>query len=301
MKDNFSLRLSEAFKQTIANAYGALGVAWLASLDTLLVGVMQRFSLTEIELMDDLSYNLVAKVESKIYGSCVLKLSVDYEALKREVEALKYYQGHAVVRLLDEDLYSGALLLELLEPGYSLKTLFPYHDGQATEIAASLIKQLHQKPLESSGGFPSLKQWFAPLFEKQYPELASEYDRVQEVVMELLTIDDELYLCHGDLHHDNILKSKRGWTCIDPKGVIAPLWFEVGCFMRNPLSLLEENAASIIDRRFAQFVELLSIEREVLVHSSYAQAVLAASWALDNGEASWKYFFDCSLLIKKEN
>ncbi len=188
--------------------------------------------------------------------------------------------------------------MERLEPGSSLKQLFPHEDEQATEIAASVIRQLHAKPQEIPEGFPTMEDWFAPLFDDRYSVLASEYDRVQAIVRDLLGRDDTRFLCHGDLHHENILLSKGGWISIDPKGVIAPLWFEIGCFMRNPLNLLDKsNTGVIIERRFDQFAELLGIERGILVQSSYVQAVLAASWVLQEG-GDGNYSLRCALLMK---
>ncbi len=86
------MKLPESFKQTIIATYGETGITWLASLDSLLPAIKERFALTTIELMAPLSYNLVATAESKTYGSCVLKVSPD-EHLKREALALTYYNG----------------------------------------------------------------------------------------------------------------------------------------------------------------------------------------------------------------
>lgn len=290
------MKVPQAFEQRILRIYGVLGSTWLASLDSLLAAVEMRFGLENVVLMEDLSYNLVAQAESDSYGPCVLKLSLEGEALRREAHALEYYQGNAAVRLLDKDFSFGALVLELLEPGESLKQFFPQQDEKATEIAASVIKVLHANP-EEPEGFPSLKQWLTPLFDRGYGAL-SEYDKAQGIARELLSVDDELHVCHGDLHHGNILASSRGWVSIDPKGVVAPTWFEIGCFMSNPLTLLDYNAKHSIERRFDQFSELLAIDRELLVASSYVYAVLAACWSLEEGsDREVAYFLRCAQLI----
>jgi streptomycin 6-kinase len=39
---------------------------------------------------------------------------------------------------------------------------------------------------------------------------------------------------HGDLHHDNILRSARGWLAIDPKGVWGDPAYETANAFRNP-------------------------------------------------------------------
>jgi streptomycin 6-kinase len=39
---------------------------------------------------------------------------------------------------------------------------------------------------------------------------------------------------HGDLHHDNIMQSTRGWLAIDPKGVWGDPAYETANVFRNP-------------------------------------------------------------------
>ena len=45
-------------------------------------------------------------------------------------------------------------------------------------------------------------------------------------------------LLHGDLQHYNVLfDNQRGWTAIDPKGVVGELEYELGALLRNPIEL----------------------------------------------------------------
>ena len=42
-------------------------------------------------------------------------------------------------------------------------------------------------------------------------------------------------LVHGDLHHHNVLRSKRGWLAIDPKPMLGEPEYDVASFLWNPL------------------------------------------------------------------
>ncbi len=292
-----TLKLPILFTQTIIATYGTKGAQWLASIDSILAMLQERFSLRNLQLMNGLSYHLVLKAESDQYGSCVLKIPVEPSSTQKEANALRFYNGKSSVHLLDQDFSTGALLLELLEPGSSLVGLFPQQDELATEIVASVVAQLSTTDAHLEG-FPTIREWFAPLETDTYPELASEYGRVRGVLRELMSIKGQAQLCHADLHHSNVLLSQRGWVSIDPKGVIAPFWFDVGCFMRNPLDLLKaSHPLVIIERRIDQFSALLSVEKDLLRACSYAQAVLAASWARDD-QADWYHFLMCASLLR---
>ena len=84
----------------------------------------------------------------------VLKLTGTLEESRAEAAALGIWAGTAAaVRLLDEDVERGALLLERIRPG---RPLPGGDDPTAIEVAADLLRKLHGAP---PGGFsfPSLR------------------------------------------------------------------------------------------------------------------------------------------------
>ena len=98
---------------------------------------------------------------------------------------------------------------------------------------------------------------------------------------------------HGDLHHGNILSAKREpWLSIDPKGVLGPIEFDYGCFLRNPFAslLANQNLYTVLNSRIDHIAELANLEKEKLHLWSFAQSVLASIWALEDGQKNWKAF-----------
>ena len=136
------MRLPEFLVHTILRVRGSTGTAWLKLLDDRLAQLSNTWQLSDIVLMPDLSYNVVAHAQSALYGPVILKCGVDGESLMREKEALRVYSGIGAVRLLAYDESLGALLLERLEPGRSLMGLFPEEDELATQRAAEVISKL---------------------------------------------------------------------------------------------------------------------------------------------------------------
>ena len=93
-------------------------------------------------------------------------------------------------------------------------------------------------------------------------------------------------LLHGDLQHYNVLfDGVRGWTAIDPKGVVGELEYEVGALLRNPI---EQPALftkrSTIERRLEILCGALNLNRSRALRWSFAQAVLSAIWDVEDGK-----------------
>jgi streptomycin 6-kinase len=206
----------------------------------------------------------------------------------RSGEILDAFDGKGVVRVYDY--VEGAMLLERLRPAKSLASLaLNGGDDQATEILAEVIGKM--SPRQPVSTAPTVQEW-AKGFERhavsgnaQIPKrLLVEAHRVYS---ELCGSQSRPRLLHGDLHHYNVLfDSDRGWLAIDPKGVVGELEFEVGAALRNPHErpeLFAEPAA--IEKRVERFARVLSLDATRTLAWGFAQAVLSAIWAAEDGLA----------------
>ena len=147
-------------------------------------------------------------------------------------DLLRWFAGSGAVRLYAAD--ADALLMERADNEVSLKTMaISGDDDRAAEILADCVKQLHA-PRESPvpSGLTPLREWFRSLFARQaqLPILA----QCADVAQRLLAAEHESTVLHGDLHHDNVLHSVRGWLAIDPKGLIGERTYEVANLLGNP-------------------------------------------------------------------
>lgn len=109
-------------------------------------------------------------------------------------------------------------------------------------------------------------------------------------------------LLHGDLHHGNILASRsKQWLTIDPKGVIGEPEYEVGAFLRNPMSLLtsKDNLENLIKRRIDRISEMTGYDKERITHWGFAQAVLSAIWSFEDHQSGWKNVLKIARTIQK--
>jgi streptomycin 6-kinase len=218
--------------------------------------------------------------------SVVLKVIRDRGDEWRSGDILNAFAGNGVVRVLDY--LDGAVLLERLRPGNSLASMaIDGTDDQATGILADVMGKM--SPRAPVGAVPAIQEW-AHGFERH---AAGGEDQISEPLLEaaqrvysrLCASQSAQRLLHGDLHHYNVLlDSTRGWLAIDPKGVVGESEYEVGAALRNPYERPELfTEPSTITRRVDRFARELDLNAERILAWAFAQAVLAAIWAVEDG------------------
>jgi streptomycin 6-kinase len=201
---------------------------------------------------------------------------------------LAHYGSHGAVRVLGHSAH--ALLLERVEPGLSLTgRVIAGDDDGATAILCAVMQALHRGP-PPGGRFPSVEDWgegFARFRERggPLPPLLPLVERAEALYDELARSQGARCLLHGDLHHYNVLHdAKRGWLAIDPKGVTGELAYETGALLRNPCEDASLFATpAVIDRRVRILCERLPLDRARVLGWCFAQAVLSAIWAVEDG------------------
>lgn len=212
--------ITDSFKSNILNIYGTKGKIWLTELPNIVEKNAERFGLSKLKPIVNLSYNYVL---SGLMSDTpiILKLSFNDKDLKLEELALKCFEGFGAVKIIKAD--KGLLILAQANPGISLKKYFPNSDNEAIKITCNLIKKLHQASIPEQHSFPHLKDLIKVLDDKQNV-FAKDYNhylqKAKNLSNQLLTTATSYVLLHGDLHHDNILQNGNDWLAIDPKGRI---------------------------------------------------------------------------------
>lgn len=275
------------FKENIINLYGDAGKIWLASLPSLCDKITNNLGLTQLCPLENLSYNYVM---SGLQGSkpIILKIGLDIEGLKHEAKVLDVFLKFGAARVIAEE--TGVLLLERIIPGTSLKSYFPSKEDEAIDITVNVIKSLHSAPILDKTQFFHIKELLQVL-DKDWPIPSVSLKKARELRDNLLQTFTQEVLLHGDLHHDNILRSgENQWQVIDPKGVIGDPAYEVAAFIRNPIpELLEHTGArTIINNRIERFATTLNFPKSRIQDWCFVQAVLSWIWTLeDNGDEQY--------------
>lgn len=270
----------EIFESNIINIYGDTGRKWLPNLPYIVSDFAQRWHLSDLKPVHNLSYNYVLSGFQGIQP-IILKLGLDVKSINTEGLALKAFKDHGAVKLLDQA--DGTLLLERATPGHPLKQLFLNHENEAIAIASEVIRKLNKMPKINLIEFPTINGWLTSL-NIEYEILGKHLPKARALRDELLNTVCAPILLHGDLHHDNILAHGNEWKIIDPKGVVGELAYEVGCFIRNPLDALpsHHDCLKIIMNRINEFSKNLELNPHRIIKWCYVQNVLATMWALEN-------------------
>lgn len=282
--------LPSDFIKTIQTEFGSNGREWLSRLPTLIEETSQRWNLTDVRPVPNLSYNFVAFAQQG-ESDVILKIGVPNRELTSEMAALKLFNGEGACRLLDCDEEKGFLLIERLKPGTMLSEL--EDDDERTHIAIDVMQNLAFRrgeailPLQDQ--FIKLSDWFGGLKEIRPrfnggtgPIPKDLLERVESSLPELFA-DDDTRLIHGDFHHYNILFSERGWLAIDPKGVIGPAGYEIGPLMLNPWIKPMDGSRFKVQamRRVDILRERMGWARGRILGWALAHSVLSAYWDLE--------------------
>ena len=91
---------------------------------------------------------------------------------------------------------------------------------------------------------------------------------------------------HGDLHHENIMFSSRGWlVVIDPVGLVGEVGFGAANMFYDPA---DRDDLCLDPRRIAQmadaFSRALDVDPRRLLDQAYALWVPSAAWNADGEE-----------------
>lgn len=193
---------------------------------------LARFQLSDPHLLARTRTSTLWTVTTAHGETAVLKLLQPDEIEEaRGAAFIASLAGQGAVHILARE--GRAVLMEYC-PGPSLGDLARAgRDGEATDILGDVIRTLHSAPVDPTGLQP-LAARFAPLTDAGLTGVLAEAARIAR---DLLSDPCPPVALHGDLHHDNVLSSPRGWLAIDPKGVSGDPAYEPANAFRNPEGL----------------------------------------------------------------
>jgi streptomycin 6-kinase len=282
--------------ETVERVFGDAGREWLPRLPEMIGECRARWGLEPGTIAPNARFNYVELTVTRRGNPVVLKIGVPHPELFTEMEALRLYRGRRAVDLIDADTTLGAILTRRLEPATMLWQLGD--NEQETRIAAEIMREL-PLPVPDAHHLPTFESWVERAFRFTRTEWDPEVrmprdllDRAEEALREIQRGSPGDVVLHGDLHHENmLLDATKGWTAIDPKGVIGPHCLEVGRFLQNQLPPGPPvRRKEVVIERLAILAEALESPRETLAASGLVDCVLSHCWTLEeaNGvEPRW--------------
>jgi len=239
-----------------------------------------KWNLSEPSLMVSTISSHIYKVQHKGL-TAILKLLTEkgQEFEVRGAIVLRYFNGQGAVQLLQAD--EGAHLLEFIDGPRLQSLVVEGKDDTATEIICDVMTQLHGHSEKVPEGLITIDQHFRGLFNKVKREKAdSLYVQGAKLAEKLIETEQEVRVLHGDLHHENILKSPtRGWVIIDPQCLVAERTYDAANVFFNPMGMpaLVESLETI-DKRSQILSKRLQIDRKRMLEFAFAYGCLSAAW-----------------------
>ena len=199
----------------------------------------------------------------------MLKLAGSFDAARSEAEALRFFDGHGVARLLDAEVERRALMMERLFPGRPLSRLGNEEAATSASIAVlralpsglppdDVFPRLPDRALELAGTLvPRFEAAGRPFHEQLVREAGALLDELSAPVAEQAVL-------HGDLHRGNVLAGRGGWVAVDPSPLLGDRAYDAGAMLRDdPEAVLAAaSAVAMLRRRLDRACAELGLDRD---------------------------------------
>lgn len=280
----------KTLEKNITHVFGQKGLKWLKNLPVIVGTLSKQWSLTAVNFVSNMSWNFVATAIQNKKIPVVLKISCDEQLLLSEYHALKHFDGKGAVQILDINQEYNALLLERAMPGEHLKI----HSESLEETIAiytHVVKQLASKPLPINYNYKHVSDWLKAFDKITTAHFEQRFiDKALQLRTMLLSTAHHEYLCHGDLHLENIINSDSNWLAIDPKGIVGEMALEAAAFDLISAEEVhrESDIASLILYRVKLLATSLDLDLNRLLSWIFVRIILSAQWFIeDKGDPSF--------------
>lgn len=276
----------KALRKQITTCFGKPGALWLDALPEVIAQLVDHWQLSNLVVVENLSWHYVAKAHSAEFGPVCLKIGYDKAVVMDEARALDALAGRGMVALFSKSFVHHALLVEQAIPGHWL--------GQVSDVNQAMALYaawLNDQPLLSSQyatGFKTVWDWLAVL--DRLPPSALPDPMLQKALVareDMKAASTDAFLLHGDLHMGNLLEHRGRWLVIDPKGVIGPRAFEAAAFdfLGDEELATLPNPREVFLQRLDHLARLLAIDPIELEKWVLLRLTLGAAWMVqDSGD-----------------
>lgn len=256
--------------------------------ETALSRALIRWSLTKATPIAETPTSWIFRVEQNGRNFAVLKIlkAGKGDGEQRGGALMNWYGGEGAATVFDS--HGNTLFIEWLDGIPLGDAVRQGRDEEATIALATIVSHLHRPRTGAPADLLPLRDHFAPLFAiniREWPHTARDlFARATGVALRLFDRPSAQIPLHGDLHHDNIISSTRGWLAIDPRALLGDPAYEVANALNNPVG-----AETLVKdpRRIAAMSELLSqrlgFSRKRVLGWAACHAALSACWSIEDG------------------
>ncbi len=199
---------------------------------------------------------------------------------------LRWHDGDGAVKVhnwapdrLLMEWFDGPLLANLCDTG---------RDDEATHAIADCVTRLNARNAPYTADLMPFDQHAGALLNldlgalpPMHRDAMGEAKAMCKILME--SAPDRRPL-HGDLHHENIGLSERGWLAFDPKGVLGDPHYELANSMRNPFGRVALTHDPDRPARMARIYAVrLGLDQIRMLNWAFVLTAMSVSWELPRG------------------
>lgn len=250
-------------------------IEWLKEVYLFYIDLTKKISISSITINQKSRYGIIFIITDNNNNQFVIKVIPPFiNRYIQEKTAYKCLSNKFMCKLIDYDDYNNVLILEKI----NLATPANYNDNVC-------LTEFFNKVFQNAVKFQENKH---KVFHKFYDELINKLNNCsnstenEKKISKLLLYaknnyevnfnKHNLYLIHGDLRPDNILKNNVNYYAIDPIGYIAPKVFECSRYIIDDVLL--NNNFSISDRldlMFQYFSRWFNMEE--IINATYIYCI----------------------------
>ncbi|MFE5807959.1 aminoglycoside phosphotransferase family protein [Streptomyces sp. NPDC056491] len=236
--------------------------------------------------------SLVVPVRRADGTRAALRIQMPREETTAALIGLRAWNGNGIVRLLDHDPQSSAVLLECLDGSRTLASV--EDDEVAMSNLAGLMARLHSVPapdgLRGLGDVARTMLASVPAAGAALPDSA---DRRRlhgwaSAVGELIDEPGDRML-HWDLHYDNVLAAEREpWLAIAPEPLVGDPGFDLWPTLDTGRERLRAtgDAPRVVRRRFDLLTEALGLDRRRAAGWTLPRLLQNTLWDIEDGRTA---------------
>ncbi|MGI5358556.1 APH(6)-I family aminoglycoside O-phosphotransferase [Streptomyces sp. CA-252508] len=287
-----AIDLPDALVASYTRSGGEEERTWITRLPVLVAELLDRWELERDGALGSGEASLVVPVRRADGTRAALKLQMPREETTAALIGLRAWNGNGIVRLLDHDPESSAMLLERLDGSRTLASV--PDDDEAMRTLAGLMARLHSVPApEGLRGLGDVARDMLASVPEAAAALRAPADRRRlkgwaSVVTELAGDPGDRML-HWDLHYDNVLAAEREpWLAIDPEPLIGDPGFDLWPALDTGWEKLQatEDAPRVVRRRFDLLTEALGLDRERAAGWTLARLLQNTLWDIEDGRTA---------------
>ena len=227
---------------------------------------LKKYKIKDFNLFCKSNYGVLYKATSEIYGPVIIKANKDSENYKNSCKyynmfnnlpLCKMYAHYDKEQIQVLEFINGNKLFDIKEFNLRLRISYNYLKKWSNNLnqvedetmlfehkVSHIIKRINEIDLEDN-----------------IIELIDSFESMSKHFFENY---NNLYLIHGDLHHDNMIYDGNDITAIDLSPEIASFAIEVAKFIENELFMDVDNINRILDKILEVFKFDIINEKELL-------------------------------------